>query len=130
MKCSITCFSIKNYKHFYFFFVFSGIFVVDFKIFVKLSNTFFTFMSSSSLSSLEINLVFFKILIFRGEILKNVYKEIPSSLLYSIFPLYTLTPNSEFEKNWAKNSFSPRKMQLEDLSIIRSIDNCLANYIH
>ena len=53
-----------------------NIFAVDFKIFVKLSNAFFTFTSSSSLSSLRPSLVFLKILIFRGDILKNVYKRI------------------------------------------------------
>ena len=84
------------------FFHFFDISVVDFKRFVKLSSNFFTFTSSISLSSFGPNLVFFKILIFRGDILKNVYQGI-LSFLASIFPLYTLVPNSEIEKKNDKN---------------------------
>ena len=62
-------------------------------------------MSSSSLSSLRPNLEFFEILIFRGDILKNMYKKVPP-FLASIFPLYTLIPNSETEKNLDKNVVS------------------------
>ena len=51
---------------------------------------FYTFISSTSFSSLRLNSVFFKILIFRGDIfLKNVYKKIPS-FQASIFPLSTI----------------------------------------
>ena len=84
------------------FFHFFDISVVDFKRFVKLSSNFFPFMPSILLSSLGPNLVFFKILIFRGNILKNVYKEM-LSFLTSIFPLCTLIPNSEIQKNSDKN---------------------------
>ena len=84
-------------------------------------------MSSSSLSSLGPNLGFFKMLIFRGDILKNVYKTIPS-FLASIFPLYTLIPNSESEKNWTKILFSLQKIQLEDFAIAQSIDNFFAHH--
>ena len=90
---------MKKFQALFFFF---DNFVVYFKIFVILSNIFFTLMSSNSLSSTEPNLVTFKILIFREDILKNVYKRILSHSA-SIFPLYTLIPNSEFEFFFDKN---------------------------
>ena len=112
-----------------FFFIFFGNFVIDFKIFIKLSNAFSTFTSLTSLGSSGSKLVFFKILIFRGDILKNVHKEIPL-LLASIFPLYTLVLNSEIEKKLTKISFSLRKMQLEDLIMAQSIYNFVMHYFH
>ena len=108
----LTCFkmlyNIFQYKKilstYFFLFLFLSFFwhfVVDFKISVKLSRAFFTLMPSITLSSLGPNSVSSKILIFRGDILKNVCQEIPS-FLASIFPLCTLIPNSEFEKQLTK----------------------------
>ena len=86
-------------------------------------------MLLNSLSSLGPNLVLFKILIFHEDILTNACKEIPS-ILALIFPLYTLIPNSEFEKKNDENSFSLRKMQLEGFAMARSIDNFFTHYLH
>ena len=105
LTCFKALYNIFQYRNILNTFIFSSffdLFVVDFKILIKLSSIFFIFMFSTSLSSLESNLVSFKILSFRGDILKNVYKEIPS-LQASIFPLYTLILNSEFEKKIDKN---------------------------
>ena len=128
MKCSIAYFSRKKFWSLFFSFFFFGIFVVDFKITVKLRSMSFTFMSTSLLSSLGHNLVFLKMLIFCGDILKSVYKEI-LLLRTSIFSLYTLIPNSEFEVFLSKISFSLRKLQLKGSAIARSIDNCFAHYL-
>ena len=130
MKHSITYFSVKEiWIHLFIFFHFFDNFVVDFKIFVILNSISFTFTLLILLSSLGPNLVFFKTLIFRGDILKNMYKEI-LSFLASIFPLYTLISNSEFEKKLTKILFSLRKMQLEGSAMTWLIDNIFAHYLH
>ena len=83
-------------------------------------------MSLTLLSSLEPNLFFLKILIFRGDILKNVCKEMPS-LLASIFPLHTLIPDFEFEKKVGKNLvFSTTYAAKKGSTIAQSIDNFVA----
>ena len=123
-------FQYKKILSIFIFFSFFDIFVVDFKIFVELSNAFFTFMSSNSLSSFGPNLVFFEILIFRGYILKNVYKEIPS-FLASLFPLYILSSQIRNLTNfWTKILFSLWKIQLEGPTLARSIDDFAAHYFH
>ena len=93
----------KNSEHFYFF-RFFGIFVVDCKIFVKLSSIFSAFISLASLRSLGSDLVLFKILIFRGDILKNVCKKIPS-FLASIFPCIPSSQILNLKKIGQKSRF-------------------------
>ena len=56
-------------------------------------------------------------------------KEIPS-LLASIFPLYTLVTNTEFEKKIGKHLVFSTKIQLEGLAIARSIDNFPVNHFN
>ena len=71
---------MKKFRTFLFIFYFFDLFVVDFKVLIKLSSIFFKFISLTTLSSLGSNLVIFKILIFRRDILKNVCKRIFSVL--------------------------------------------------
>ena len=51
---------------------FSIFFVVDFRLFVKLSHSYFLFMSQIPLNSVRCNLTSFKILVFCRDVLKNV----------------------------------------------------------
>ena len=120
----MTYFNIKKFRTFLFFFYFFDIFVVDFKIFVKLSSIFFIFILSATLSSLGPNLYFFKILIFRGDIPKMCTKRYPRFQL-QFFPCIPSSQILNLKKNYTQILSSLQQMQLEGYAIAQSIDNFL-----